>query len=143
RIIPSARGTPLEGLPGMINSYPRTRNMMLSPAVLCEPLEDRALLSGENFSQLYADESSPIVQAGGLYFFGHHRLVVSDGTSAGTAAIKSFPAGIANMVAAGDAVYLAAQDGPAVNGAPMNLWRSDGTPGGTILLAKIAVTGDF
>ncbi|MFV2068932.1 MAG: hypothetical protein ACC645_18355, partial [Pirellulales bacterium] len=74
-----------------------------------------------------------IVAVGNRLFFattsaGPAELAVSDGTSAGTRWIGSFPATPQELTSVGDeALYFAADDGAGGN----VLWRSDGTPPGT------------
>jgi len=87
--------------------------------------------------------------AGGvLYFAGANKLNgfepwKSDGTEAGTAMITNLAVDDApsstpdNLTAAGDWLYFEAWDGfdPFVNGVPQSsLWRTDGTPQGTLKL---------
>jgi ELWxxDGT repeat protein len=86
---------------------------------------------------------------GNLYFSGDNgvngaELWKSDGTAAGTTmianlAVDSMPSGNpANITAAGDWVYFDAWDGSpphsTAEGRSVSLWRSDGTPEGTLKL---------
>jgi ELWxxDGT repeat protein len=87
--------------------------------------------------------------SGTLYFAGSNSLNgsepwKSDGTDAGTMMIANIindPApssSVRNIVAAGDWVYFEAWDGTGEitqNGLPWSLWRSDGTPEGTLKLS--------
>jgi ELWxxDGT repeat protein len=84
-----------------------------------------------------------------LYFAGSNSLNgvepwKSDGTDGGTVMIANLTtdpvpsSGPRNMVAAGDWVYFAAWDGTVALSAPWPLWRSDGTPEGTVKLSDWA-----
>jgi ELWxxDGT repeat protein len=84
-----------------------------------------------------------------LYFAGSNSLNgvepwKSDGTDAGTVMIANLTtdpvpsSGPRNMVAAGDWVYFGAWDGTVALSAPWPLWRSDGTPEGTVKLSDSA-----
>jgi ELWxxDGT repeat protein len=92
-----------------------------------------------NFSSLTAIAET-------LYFAGSNSLNgtepwKSDGTDAGTVMIANLTvdpipsSGPRDMVAAGDWVYFEAWDGTVALSAPWPLWRSDGTPEGTVKLA--------
>jgi ELWxxDGT repeat protein len=91
---------------------------------------------------------------GSLYFAGSNSLNgfepwKSDGTDAGTTMIANIindPAassGARNIAAAGDWVYFQAWDGTGVltsDGLPFSLWRSDGTPEGTMKVSDTSRT---
>lgn len=65
-------------------------------------------------------------------------LWVSDGTAAGTVEVASLGTGFSSMgmdsVSIGGVVYFLQSGQANFSGRPMQLWRSDGTPGGTTLV---------
>ena len=71
-----------------------------------------------------------VVAGGRAYFAVNGRLVVSDGSRAGTAVIAAGLAG-------GDQPVLAAVGDGVVFAAAGGLWRSDGTVGGTVRIASV------
>jgi ELWxxDGT repeat protein len=71
-----------------------------------------------------------------LYFVAKNGLWRSDGTAAGTFAIKTFPGlhgDLNQLTVVGDVVYFTAED----DEHGRELWRSDGTPEGTILVEDV------
>jgi ELWxxDGT repeat protein len=119
--------------------------------------------------QVTTTEPSPVVQSAGpstltylngiLYFSGANRLNgfepwKSDGTDVGTSMIANIasdgvPSSLPrNLTAAGDWIYFDAWDGGGTvtsnGGEPRSLWRSDGTPEGTLKLvdAPVGLTMD-
>ncbi|HEX8820065.1 MAG TPA: ELWxxDGT repeat protein [Archangium sp.] len=83
---------------------------------------------------LFSD--GPVVWNGRLYFFSRAVLRSSDGTVAGTRAVKDFGGiGYANtMVAARDGVFFLVELPEPVGGIHRQLWKSDGTEAGTVLV---------
>src|SRR5262249_9744048 len=75
---------------------------------------------------------------GQLFFFSGAQLYKSDGTTAGTVALKSFSVAIfggapSDLTNVGGTLYFRADDG--VSG--VELWKSDGTAAGTVLVKDI------
>jgi ELWxxDGT repeat protein len=101
----------------------------------------------------YDSDAYSLTDAGGTLFFtakdGVHgrELWKSDGTEGGTVLVKDIEPGTggsyyddaATLTAVGATVYLAADDG--VRG--RELWKSDGTDGGTVLVKDVNLGGAF
>ncbi|MCC6673445.1 MAG: hypothetical protein IT458_20475 [Planctomycetes bacterium] len=93
--------------------------------------------------------SSTAVLGGKLYFAGGDaatgiELAVSDGTAAGTSVVKDLYPGTSSSTPAGLTVFQGALlfnalDGTATTGTGRELYRSDGTAAGTVLLRDIFV----
>jgi len=86
----------------------------------------------------YAMSSAVVPFQDRFYFVTGDDLWVTDGTKSGTTLVKEFVAdgpiaGVSSLVAVGDRLFMAANDG--VHGS--ELWTSDGTAGGTLLAADI------
>ena len=100
----------------------RRKTKVRRPSV--ESLEQRTLLTAAPTLLRDPSPAGLFVEAGSNTFFTEsgNRLYVTNGTSGGTFFLKSFDK-VAGMTAVGDDVYLATDTG---------VWRSDGTPDGTV-----------
>lgn len=95
-----------------------------------------------------ADPRGLTACGGGLYFSAYDsahgvELWKTDGTSAGTAMVADVFAGVggsspAGLIAFGGRVFLTASDGANLGQHGTELWSTDGTPGGTVMVRDIA-----
>jgi ELWxxDGT repeat protein len=95
----------------------------------------------------YGWQSRMAPMGGELYFTAYDRthgeeLWKSDGTAAGTAMVKDIGPGeeyghLGPLVVVGDTLYFGANDGSRVGDHGSELWKSDGTEAGTVLVKDI------
>lgn len=113
-----------------------------------ERLEKRTLLSVSLVKDLettpvgtFDGDSQPLVPFGGdVYFELGNALYKSDGTAAGTVAVKDFsPFTPSSVVQAGSSLFFTADDG---NG-NWQLWKSDGSSAGTAMVAALPTFDPF